>query len=67
MRLVLIKTLFSLGYLTRSDYEGLEKLFQIRNQIVHEYKSNELNKKSIDRLILITEKLLIEKDNTDKE
>jgi len=67
MPLVLIKTLFSFGYLTRADYEGLEKLFQIRNQIVHGYKSTELDKKTMDRLISITEKLLKEKENIDKE
>jgi Holliday junction resolvase len=67
MPLVLIKTLFSFGYLTRTDYEGLEKLFQIRNQIVHGYKSSELDKKTTDRLIAITEKLLKEKDNFDNE
>jgi len=65
MPLVLIKTLFSFGYLTRTDYEGLEKLFQIRNQIVHGYKSSELDKKSMDRLITITEKLLKEKYSID--
>jgi Holliday junction resolvase len=46
MPLVLIKTLFSFGYLTRTDYEGLEKLFQLRNQIVHGYKSSDLDKKN---------------------
>lgn len=67
MPLVLIKSLFSFGYLTRTDYEGLEKLFHIRNQIVHGYKSNELDKKAIDRLIKITEKLFKEKDKINNE
>ncbi len=67
MPLVLIKTLFPFGYVTRTDYENLEKLFQIRNQIVHGYKSNEPDKKLVQKLISITEKLLTEKDNIDKE
>ncbi len=67
MPLALIKTLFSFGYVTRTDYENLEKLFQIRNQIVHGYKSNEPDKKLVQKLISITEKLLTEKDNIDKE
>jgi len=67
MPLVLVKTLFSFGYLNKSDYEGLEKLFQIRNQIVHGYKSRELDKQKMDRLIIITEKLLKEKASIDSE
>jgi uncharacterized protein YutE (UPF0331/DUF86 family) len=59
--LTLIKTLFSLGYLTRTDYEGLEKLFMTRNQIVHGYKAKDLDKKSVERLLNITQKLLTEK------
>jgi Holliday junction resolvase len=63
--LVLIKTLFSFGYLTRTDYENLEKLFQVRNQLVHGYRTTDLDKKSVDKLISIIDKLLIEKDNID--
>jgi len=63
MPLVLIKTLFSFGYVTRTDYEYLNKLFQIRNQVVHGYKTNELDKKSVEKLISITENLLKEKEN----
>lgn len=61
MPLVLIKTLFSFGLLTRTDYDSLEKLFMIRNQIVHGYKVKDLDKKSVERLITITEKLMTEK------
>ena len=61
--LSLIKTLFSFGYLTRIDYENLERLFRIRNQIVHGYKVANLDKESLSRLISITNKLIIEKEN----
>ena len=67
MPLVLVKTLFSYGYLTRMDYEELEKLSRVRNQVVHGYKSDELDKRAIDRLVSITEKLLIEKESLDKQ
>lgn len=63
--LTLIKTLFSFGYLTRTDYDSLEKLFQMRNNLVHGYKTQNLDKKSVDRLISITDKLLIEKTSID--
>jgi len=59
--LVLIKTLFSFGYLTRTDLESLEKLFVIRNQIVHGYKTKGLDKKTVERLLTIVEKLKSEK------
>lgn len=58
--LVLIKTLFSFGYLTRTDLENLEKLFVIRNQIVHGYKTKGLDKKTVERLLTIVEKLISE-------
>jgi len=59
--LVLIKTLFSFGYLTRTDLESLEKLFVVRNQVVHGYKVKGLDKKTVDKLLSITEKLKGEK------
>lgn len=59
--LVLIKTLFSFGYLTRTDLESLEKLFIVRNQVVHGYKAKGLDKKTVDRLLSIVEKLKEEK------
>lgn len=59
--IVLIKTLFSFGYLTRTDYESLEKLLVTRNHVVHGYKSSELNIKSVEKLLSITQKLLTEK------
>lgn len=61
--LVLIKTLFSFGYLTRADYASLEKLFQVRNRIVHGYKSYSLNDTSVNQLLDIIEKLLAEKND----
>jgi Holliday junction resolvase len=64
MPLVLIKTLFSLGHLTRTDYESLKKFFFVRNQIVHGFKAKDLDKKTVERLILISEKLLKETDIT---
>lgn len=59
--IVLIKTLFSFGYLTRTDYEILDKLFTIRNQVVHGYQATGLDKGSVAKLLRITEKLLSEK------
>ncbi|HYF70218.1 MAG TPA: hypothetical protein VD884_18895 [Ohtaekwangia sp.] len=63
--LVLIKTLFSLGHLTRADYDSLEKLFLIRNQVVHGYKAKQLDQKTTLRLISITQKLMDEKRHAD--
>ena len=66
--LVLIKTLFSFGYLTRTDLDALEKLFIVRNQIVHGYKVKGLDKNSIERLLVIVEKLINESsDSTNSE
>jgi uncharacterized protein YutE (UPF0331/DUF86 family) len=59
--LVLIKTLFAFGYLNRTEYESLKKLFMLRNQIVHGYKAINLDLKSVERLIKITESLIREK------
>lgn len=61
--LVLIKTLFSFGYLTRTDLDNLENLFGTRNQIVHGYKATNFDKKNIDKLIAIVKKLEKEYDN----
>ena len=55
--LVLIKTLFSFGYLTRTDLESLEKLFIVRNQIVHGYKTKGLDMNTVKRLLTIVDKL----------
>lgn len=60
--LVLIKTLFSFGYLNRSDYESLGRLFIVRNQLIHGFRPNDLNRNTTEKLILITDKLLNEKD-----
>jgi hypothetical protein len=59
--LVLVKTLFSFGYLSRRDYETLEGLLQTRNQIVHGFKPASLDKNSARKLLNITERLLTEK------
>jgi len=55
--LVVIKTLFSFGHLTRKELDTLEKFFVIRNQIVHGYKVTGFNKKMVERLLSIVEKL----------
>ena len=60
--LTLIKTLFSFGYLNRTDFESLERLFQTRNLIVHGYKATNLDKHTVDRLFSIADKLLVEKE-----
>lgn len=65
--LTLIKTLFSFGYLTRTDLESLEKLFQIRNLVVHGYKTTNLDNKTLERLLSITDKLILEKEKIDTE
>ena len=65
--LTLIKTLFSFGYLNRTDLESLEKLFQTRNLIVHGYRATNLDSKTLDRLITIADKLILEKEKIDTE
>jgi hypothetical protein len=59
--LTLIKTLFSFGYLGKRDYDTLEKLYLIRNNVVHGYKDKGLDKKTVTKLLEITLKLLKEK------
>jgi uncharacterized protein YutE (UPF0331/DUF86 family) len=65
--LALIKTLFSFGYLNRTDLESLEKLFQTRNLLVHGYKATNLDRKTLDKLIAISDKLILEKEKIDNE
>ena len=45
-----IKTLYSLGLISRSNYDFLEMYFKLRNQIVHGFKPLKLNSKIFAKL-----------------
>ncbi|MBN8856574.1 MAG: hypothetical protein BGO55_24010 [Sphingobacteriales bacterium 50-39] len=58
--LTLIKTLFSFGYISHKELDLLEKLFDIRNKVVHGYLASDLNKSTIEKLTDIIEQIVKE-------
>jgi uncharacterized protein YutE (UPF0331/DUF86 family) len=56
--LLLIKELYSLGILSREDYELLQEGMRFRNLIVHGFQSTEPTSELVRELIRIAEKLL---------
>jgi uncharacterized protein YutE (UPF0331/DUF86 family) len=56
--LLLIKELYSLGILSREDYELLQEGMRFRNLIVHGFQSTEPTSELVRELIRIVEKLL---------
>jgi len=58
--LVIIKTLFSFGYVSRRDYETLDSLFKTRNEVVHGYKTKSLDKTAVEKTLDIIERMLTE-------
>jgi hypothetical protein len=56
----LLNEVFSAGGLSRSDYSRLEKLIQVRNAIVHGFSTPEIEPETIQFLIDIARRLLVE-------
>jgi hypothetical protein len=62
----LLNEVFSAGGLSRSDYSRLEKLIPVRNAIVHGFSAPEIEPETIQFLIEIARRLLVESKEAKK-